>query len=120
MNKIFEGVSVAGIIKRGHAYIFDDCVNRGYDAGPIEYLYVIREEEEILPALDMEYFIFMAEFCEITQFIGIRKIDEDCHEFELLGYNKGELEEEVKFTFYLHRLKTFEEHLSEVKDLFEE
>src|SRR5690348_5003298 len=53
MNKVFDGASVAGIVNPGDIYIFCDDQERGSAPGPLEYLYIIRDEKEILRALDM-------------------------------------------------------------------
>lgn len=118
MNKVFNGVSVAGIIKPGHLYIFDESANRGWPPEPIEYLYCIREEREILSALDMEFSIVLTEDYELRKFLGIRKVNRNCHEFKMLCYEKYS-DREIKYSLYLHRIQTFEECLSKTKKLFE-
>lgn len=117
MHKIFRGVSTKGIVEPGHVYILCDCEDRGWPPEPIEYLYVIKEEREILLALDMELCIVMAESYEAREFLGIRKVNDDCHEFNMLCYEKDS-GEEVKYTLYLQRIQSFEESLAQVKDIF--
>ena len=53
MRNAFRGISVSGIIKPGNIYIFESRQNREWDAGPIEYMYIIRQEEEILAAIEL-------------------------------------------------------------------
>lgn len=117
MNKIFDGVSVAGIIKPGNIYIFCDNQDRGADPEPIEYLYVIKDDKEILQALDMELCIVMARHFEPIKFLRTRKVNKDCHEFSVLCYEKDS-KEEVKYTLYLHRIQSFEEALTQVENIF--
>jgi len=117
MNKIFKEASVAGIIEPGHLYIFDDCSNRGFSPEPIEYLFSISEDKEILQALDMEFCIVLAEDYEVRDFLGVRKINRNCHEFKVLCYEKKE-QREVRLRLYLHRIQSFRECLSKTKRLF--
>ncbi|MDO6431542.1 hypothetical protein Q4E93_13135 [Flavitalea sp. BT771] len=117
MNKIFDGVSVAGLINPGHLYILDASGNREGFPKSIAYMYCIREEKEILPALDMEFSIILAEEYELKKFLGIRKISNDCYVFEVLCYEK-QLKEKFKRLLYLHRIQSFEEYLAKMKKLY--
>jgi len=117
MNKIFDEVSVAGIVSPGDIYIFCDDQERGSAPGPLEYLYIIRNEKEILRALDMELCIVMAEYFEPIKFLGVRKVNASCHEFNMLCYDRKS-NEELKYTLYLQRIQSFEESLIQVKKIF--
>ena len=118
MNKIFEGVSVAGIVIPGNIYLFCDHHDRAGTPEPIEYLYIIKDEVEILRALDMELCIVMAESFDPIKFGGIHKISDDCHAFSMLCYEK-DTTEEVKYTLYLHRIQSFEQALRQVENIFD-
>ena len=117
MNKIFNGVSVVGIIEPGQLYIIADSPDRGTSPEPINYLYCIREEREILEAMDMEFCIVQAETYEAKQFLGFRKVNRNCHEFKVLCIEKDG-GKKVQMKFYLHRLLSFEENLLAMRKLF--
>ena len=113
MNELFDRLSVVGIVVPGETYIFSEMANRGGDPGPISYLYVIRKDEEILPALEMEYCTVLADMFEIRRFLGMRKLTDDCYEFRTRCFEK-EAKEEQDCCQYLHRVRTFKERLEEV------
>jgi hypothetical protein len=117
MNSKFEGVSTAGIINPGDLYIIFEEPNRGGDPGPIDFIYAIRKDEDILPALDMEMCMMMAESYELIRFEGVTRISSDCHEFKMFVYDKED-DEEREWSLYLHRIVTFEEKLQAAKELF--
>jgi len=117
MNKVFNKVSIEGIVEPGQLYIFDGCRDRGSYLEPIEYLFCVKENNEILLALDMEYSIVLAETCELIEFIGFRKVNRNCHEFKFLGYEK-DTGKKAKRTLYLHRILPFNEYLTKMKRLF--
>lgn len=117
MNKIFNEASVTGIIEPGQLYIFDESANRGWSPGPIEYLFCIKEDKEILMALDMEYSIVLAEYYDLIEFLGIRKINKNCHQFRVLVYDKDSGRKTTS-SFYLHRIIPFDECFSKIKRLF--
>ena len=117
MNKLFDGVSVVGIVVPGETYIFSENASPGGDPGPISYLYVIRKDEEILQALEMEYCTVLADMYEVKKFLGIRRLKEDCYEFRTRCFEK-ELEEEQDCCLFLHRVRTFKERLEEVNTLY--
>jgi len=106
MNKVFNNVSIEGIVEPGQLYIFDGCRDRGYSPEPIECLFCVKEDKEILLALDMEYSIVLAETCQLMEFLGFRKVNRNCHEFKLLVYEK-DTGENIKRTLYLHRILPF-------------
>jgi hypothetical protein len=117
MNKLFDGVSVVGIVVPGETYIFSEKASPGWDPGPISFLYLIRKDEEVLTALEMELCTVLAEMYEVKKFLGMRRRTKDCYEFRCRCFEK-ELEQVENVCLYLHRVKTFEERLEEVKALF--
>jgi len=117
MNEVIKTIPTSGIVSPGEVYIFDERPDRAHSPDPIKYLYVIKREEEILPALEMEFCIVLAGEYELRQFLGWRKISADCQECKLICYDKVE-ETEVDYFLYLHRIMTFEEKLARVKELF--
>ncbi len=117
MNSKFDGVSTAGIIKPGDLYIIYEQADRGWDPGPIEFIYAIRKDEDILAALDMELSIVMAEYYELKRFVGVTKISDDCHEFRMFIHDKED-DKDREWSLYLHRITPFEEKLEETKKRF--
>jgi hypothetical protein len=117
MNKIFNEASVTGIIEPGQLYIFDQSAHRGWSPGPIEYLFCIKEDKEILMALDMEYSIVLAEYYDLIEFLGVRKISKNCHQFRMLVYDKDSGRKSTS-SFYLHRIIPFDESFKKIKRLF--
>jgi hypothetical protein len=118
MNKIFNGVAVTGIINPGSVYIFEECRSREYDCVPLDCLYCIRHEEEILPALDMKLCIIDGDECDLIKFFGIRRLNKNCHEFKVLMYD-SDLGKKVSRSFYLQRVQTFGEYLIKMKKLYD-
>ena len=117
MNKALIGVSITGIIEPGQLYILGENRDRGWNPQPIDCLFCIREDKEILEALDMDYSIILAEKCELKKYLGFKKINRNCYEFKLLVYEKDE-GEEVRHSVYLHRILTFSEFLANTRKLF--
>ena len=117
MNQVFSSISVSGIVKPGQVYILYENESRGYSPEPIEFLYTIRSDEEILRALDMEVCVVGAENWELRKFLGAREISGDCYELKFMVYVKDE-ECEKEQSMYLHRVLSFEEQLREMLELF--
>ena len=117
MNSLLKDVSVSGIINQGHVYILEEFLSRDCELGPIGYLFILTQEEQILPALDMTMCTILAETYELKQFLGCFKISENCYEFKMFCMDKGD-DIEVEYSLYLHRLMTFEEKLAWVKAIF--
>jgi hypothetical protein len=108
MHKSFEGVSVSGIVKPGEIYIFCDNLERGWQPEPLDYIYTIKSEAEILPALDMEMKI-LADTYVLKKYLRSRKISDDCHQVKMLCYDEEGIE--FVFSLYLQRIISFEEKL---------
>lgn len=118
MHKIFEDVSVTGIIMPGHLYIIEECSNRGFPADLIDYLYLISEEKHIMRAMDMEFKIICEDEYELVKFLGIRKRNQNCHEFKVLCCSIKEKKKITK-SMYLHRIESFEERLIRTNKIFQ-
>jgi hypothetical protein len=118
MNHLLKEISVAGIIKPGEIYVINETPDRGWDGRPIEYLYTITCAEEIRPALEMEMAI-LAECYEIRRFLGQVNMSNDCHRFILLCSEKSK-NREIEYSFYLHRLWSFQQKLASVKEIYGE
>jgi hypothetical protein len=117
MSKVLDIANFTGIIKPGDIYIITSDAGRGADAGPIEYLYTIRSIEEIPSAIEMEMEIVLAEMYEYRQFLGVNKNGDQRCQIMLLCYDKA-VEKEITYSFFLHRIQTFEESLCDVKRMF--
>jgi hypothetical protein len=117
MNKLFDCVSVVGIVVPGEIYIFSEKASPGWDPGPINYLYVIQKDEEVLPALEMEFCTVLAGIYEVKKFLGMRRLTDDCYEFRTRCLER-EVQEEEDCCLYLHRLRTFKERFDEVNTLY--
>jgi len=110
MHKSFEHADVSAIIKPGEIYIFCDNEDREWPPESLDYIYTIRSEIEILPALDMEI-RNLSNIYRFRRYLGYEKVSEDCHQFKMLCYD-----EEGKSTVlsqYLQRVVSFEEKLKE-------
>jgi hypothetical protein len=113
MNKLFDGIVVTGIVIPGETYIFSENASPGHDPGPLRFLYVIRRDEEILQAVEMEFCIVLAEMYELRKFLGIRRLSGDCYELRCRCFER-QLKQVENVRLYLHRVRTFKERLEEV------
>jgi hypothetical protein len=114
MNKLFDGIVVTGIVIPGETYIFSESASPAYDPGPLNLLYVIRKDEEILQAVEMEFCTVLTEMYDLRKFLGIRRLSDDCYEFRCRCFEK-QLKQLENVCLYLHRVRTFKERLEEVK-----
>jgi hypothetical protein len=108
---------VSGIIQPGHIYILCSESERGGYPEPIEFMYTIRAEHEILPAIDMEMNIVLASMYDLRKFCGVGKISDNCHQFKMVCYDK-EGDRTTLYSLYLHRIMSFEEGLKSLKELY--
>ena len=117
MNKnVFADLSVAGFLREGETYYLSEWTdNQGPD--PIEYLYVIRTEEELGKAVIMEFTLLASKDWEIRKFVGVRKIKDDSYEFISLMYD---IDRDCEFerSIYLYRLMSFEEKRKDMMELY--
>jgi len=109
MHKLFQGLSVSGIVRPGHIYLFCDNLERGWHPEAVDFLYTIRSDDEVLPALDMELKI-LSDIYELKKYFGFTKISDDCYQFSMLCYER-ELGSKNRFSLYLQRIVSFEEKL---------
>ena len=114
MNKIFNDVSVAGILVPGQVYILSESQSSLAPLESIEELFVIKREAEILISLDMMYGQMFAEDYELVEFLGIRKINDDCHEFRILCWDR-KFKKNVERSQYVNRIRSFEEFVFEME-----
>jgi hypothetical protein len=116
MNKVFEGVVISGVIKPGEVYIISEG-DRDSRADGISVLYTIREDSEIIPALDMETRMVCGDIYEVLEFLGIHKISEDSYQVALIC---KDIEDNRTFMqgFYIHRILSFHERLTEARECY--
>jgi hypothetical protein len=111
MHPVLASIPVTGIILSGHFYVFCAEKDPGWDPGPIDQLYVITREEDILPALELELCMILAECYELRQFIRCAEILDGCHEFRFHCWDKA-ANKEIGYSLFLHRLPTLAEKLA--------
>jgi hypothetical protein len=106
MESVLRPIDEGGIVNPGDIYILHDREEK-WDPGPIEYMYFIRGEEELMPALKREIEYIME--YTIFSFLGWTKISENCIEFLVSCYNPEE--GCIEYSIYLHRIRSLEETL---------
>jgi hypothetical protein len=116
MNKLFKEARVAGIIEPGHCYYLSPDSSREGDM-PMDQVYLIRRDEDIIPAIDMETCIVMECYQELLEFLGWERVSDISFVFRMRCYFKEE-KEVGEYVLYIHRLKEFAEELEEMKELF--
>jgi hypothetical protein len=119
MNSLLKDIPVSGIIEQGQCYVLDEFEGSMFLIEPIDCLYVITSEQEIVRALDMTMCIIFEEAYEVRAFLGCLKISRDCHQFKMRCFDKQE-DTEIDYSLYLHRIRSFEEELARVTELFGE
>lgn len=117
MSKTLDAREFRGIIKPGEIFILKEEADPGYDPGPIEYLYTIRNATEIACAIQTDMEIILTEMCEYKEFLGVKEREGRIYEIMMLCYDKA-AEKDINYSLYLHRIQTFEENLCEIKRTF--
>jgi hypothetical protein len=115
MNNNLTCIQLSGIVKPGEIYLLKED---GFDLGDAENLYTIKADEEIIRALDMEVNIVCRACWTFRTFLGIKQLSEDSHLIRLLCYDKQQ-EKEIAIPYALYRIKSFQEELANMKELFE-
>ena len=108
MNSILKDISVANIVTPGDIYIL--IVHKSNGPDTMEYMYCIKSDDEIIPAIDMEISCYTD--YNLKKFIAWERITPSCIEFKFFSYDKEE-KKNVKHALYLHRINTLEEALQE-------
>lgn len=111
MHPLLANIPVTGLILPGEVYVLCAEKHQGWDPGPIDQQYVITRDEDILPALDMELCLFLADCYELRQFIRCAQILDDCYEFRFRCWDKA-ANEEIGYSLFLHRLPGLAEKLA--------
>jgi hypothetical protein len=118
MKIIIDRAAFEGVIKPGDVFILNEEPDgEGEDCRPIEELYWIRNADEIIGAIEMEFGIYLAEDYEFRKLNGVRKVGESCYKLELVCYDREE-EKEEPYTLFLHRINSFGEMLVKAKEMF--
>ena len=116
MHPILETIQISGIITPGDTYIFSAEKELGWDPGPVDHMYVLTRDEEILPALEMELCIILGECYELKKFIRWSQILEGCYEFRFQCIDKA-ANKAIGYSLFLYRLSTVSEKLAWAKTL---
>jgi hypothetical protein len=109
MNSILEKIPIANIIVPGDMYILNGIKSSRGTIDSMDYLYFIKADEEIIPAIKLE--ISFTDYT-LKKFIGWKRITPSCVEFTFFSYDKEE-KKYVMHSLYLHRIKTVQEALQE-------
>ena len=117
MNAILASIPVTGIIRPGQAYILNSCDDHGMDHGPIDTMYIIARDEDIISALELEWCLVLPEMFQLTAFVRCAEVAEDVYEFRFrcihVAYNM-----EIGYSLYLHRIMTFQEQVKWAREVF--
>lgn len=117
-EEAFENLSVTGLLREGEIYLLSVWMdNQAPD--PINFLYVIRTEEELRKAVIMEFKIIHYADCVVRKFLRVQKINDDSYEFVSLLYEIGR-DKEYEGSIYLYRLMSFKEKREDILDLYED
>ena len=116
MHPIFQNIQISGLISPGETYLFSAEKEQGWDPGPIDQMYILNRDEDILPALEMELCIILGNCYELKKFIKWSEILDGCYEFRFLCFDKEELTE-TAYSLFLHRLSSFSEKLAWAQNL---
>lgn len=111
MHQILQNIHISGIIAPGDTYLFSAEKEPGWDPGPIDQMYVLTRDEDILPALEMELCMILGNCYEVRRFIRWSQILDDCYEFRFQCFDKEE-KKETGYSLFLHRLSSFREKLA--------
>jgi hypothetical protein len=116
MHEVLKHIPISGIIAPGETYIFSAEKEYGWDPGPVDHMYVITRDEEILPALDMELCLILRDCYELRKFIRWAEVLEGCYEFRFRCFDKA-ANKEIGYSLFLQRLATFADKLSWARSL---
>ena len=108
MHPVIAAIPAMHILQPGGMYIISPEKGNIWDRIPIDWLYVITRDEEILPALHMEMCVFVAELYELKGFVKWSEVLVDCYEFRFRCLDKA-ANREIGYSLFLHRLQTFKE-----------
>lgn len=111
MHPILQNIHITGIIAPGDTYIFSAEKEAGWDPGPLDQLYVLTRDEDIVPALEMELCLILGNCYELRRFIRCAQILDGCYEFRFQCFDKEE-ERETTYSLFLYRLASFREKLA--------
>jgi hypothetical protein len=114
MHPVLAPIPVTGIIQPGHTYVLSTEKQNPWDPFPIDRLYVILRDEDILPAVELEFSSVLAHRYELRHFIRCEEVWDDCYEFRFRCWDKA-VNKEVGYSLFLLRLPTFAEKLARAR-----
>src|ERR1700753_4060584 len=107
MDKIFDEVTIDGIVKPGQIYITSPY-DRGFPPKEASAIYAITSDEEALIALDIDLRYRCGNDDEPICYLGMEVVSEDSYLFKIKCKEKEGGDESVVY-LYLHRLMTVKE-----------
>lgn len=110
MNHILDPIVEAHIFDPGDIYVFLSYEDPGYDPGPLEFMYFIRREDDIMPALELEAEHYM--WYKIKEYLSCTRVSESCFEFRMRCFDPEE-DDDIIYSLYLHRIKTLQDAVRE-------
>jgi hypothetical protein len=116
MHPNLNGITTEGLIRPDETYIITEFEERGHLVDPLDIMYIIKSEDEIVPALEMQMFIILKSFYDFKAYLGCEKMSDDCYAFKMQCVDKAD-EEDCICYLYLHRLTTFKERLQNLNQL---
>jgi hypothetical protein len=105
--KIFDGESI---------YVFTDDESRWGNMDPVEVLFLIRNEEEVVRGL--QFHINYNAQHKLLEIVACKKISPTCFELELY-VQETESDKYIRKD-YLHKLSTLQEKIDEKRKLYDE
>ena len=109
MHEVLNGVYIRGVVRSGQIYVFADFEDRGWSPEPLDWLYVIQWDADILPALDLELWA-LSELYEFKEYAGCEKRSDDCYEFRFSCLRKPEGTTKM-YSIFLQRVMNCQEKL---------
>lgn len=120
MKPVFKDLSFADIFEPGQCYLLIEESSRDADLVPLEHIYVIQKEEQIVEALEIEMnIILLAMAYEVLAFAGVKRKTKDCHEFKMFCYDRKK-QKTCYYRLYLQRLRSVEEEREKAEESFED
>jgi hypothetical protein len=115
MHSLLKDFPFAGLIDPEQIYILFDSDDGTELSIETEYLYTIRNEQELIDGLTLEIESLANFDCKALDFLGVQRISDDCYEFTLRVLNTDNNREELHQK-YLRRILTAKEGIKKLKE----
>jgi len=103
----------AEIFKGGGIFIFCEFDNRGYEPDPVDILYTVTCETDIMKGLEFD--ISVVEEHELLGIDSCEKVSGSCYKLDIRILAENEVENRE---IYLQRLLTLEERIAETLEKY--